>query len=58
MPQVCAYAQDADDALLLLTMLGLYDDGIITTPESMTNVYDVIANPRCLPIGKKKNHAV
>ena len=47
---VCQHAQDADDARLLLTMLGLYEDGVIVEPKG-DNME--LANPKHLSIGTK-----
>ena len=47
---VCQHAKSADDARLLLTMLGLYEDGVIVEPKSDSME---LSNPKHLPIGTK-----
>lgn len=49
---VCAYALDRDDAVLILSMLGLYDGENIVEPEVPVGMF-YIHNPKSIPIGRK-----
>ena len=50
---VCEHATDAEDATMLLTMLGLYENGEIVEP--VADMFE-LANPKHLPIGTSLPH--